>query len=690
MAGRELRDYLSQAAQQGSAAPELEERVERLYRRAYEEAARLGRVVGRVTRYREVELGEDLTVEVEVDPEAYFSGDTLRIGSYLVIVDPKPLGDGRPRRVLGVVKAVVRADELAMLGVETPMSGYAGEPDPRGALTSARVKLRLLTEDSPGGVAPATGSVEPQAPVVDPKPNVIAELLDLPEKGVTLGGLATPSGLVKGGGVPVRIPYKALLHHVLVVGTTGSGKTTLLKNMIADLSGSSGHRFVPVVLDMNQDFIQLPLPPGGEPDEVARLVYKGIGRPSGAVVVVPLTSQVLEDCGGVEAALGCYAGESLEPLTGPCELACRGGGCEARCGSAGYMLIPYTVSTVGPWMPSEKLAKLMPGLTSHAAELLRIVRERYRRGNPRGSYPLIHAVYAAMALHLEERRRRSERRRSEELRDDEVEDLIREYVAPYTPEGFSVMSRVEDQGTSVFNQTLDLKEIVAQLKPHKGTVEALFRRLQGLLETGIVDVMIPAGVGFRVLGEPGWDWIVGEAWRRRWPVVVDLRWSWERSMAGLEGPRLVAYRVLERIIAWRHSEWASRRGESPRVLLFIDEAHQFFPQEGGGRDEQEAVRQVAGMISLMARLGRARGVGLVFSTHSPRDLHDIILQLANTKIVLRTEQQHAEKLGVPGELRGLTPLFQDRYMIVMSHVYRGGHVMAATSRPLTMHYDVSA
>jgi len=688
VAGRELRDYLSPPPGQGREQEGLEGRVERLYRRAYEEAARLGRLLGRVTRYREVELGEDLTVEVEVDPEAYFSGETLRIGSYIVIVDPKPVEPGgRPRRVLGVVKGIVREDELALLGVDAPMSGYSGEPDPRSALTSARVKVRLLTEDTPSGVAPATSGVEPQAPAVDPDARVIRELLDLPDKGVTLGGLATPSGLVKGGGVPVKLPYKALLHHVLVVGTTGSGKTTLLKNMIVDLLGGGGsHSFVPVIMDMNQDFIQLPLPPSREGearDEVASKVYGGVKRPEGAVVVVPLTLRVVESCGGVERALECYARDSLEPLTGGCEVSCGGGRCEALCGGARYILAPYTINTAGEWMPSDKLAKLMPGITSNAAELLRVVRERYRRGNRRGYYPLIQAVYAAAALHLEERRRK------EPFNDDEVEALIAEYVSPYTPEGFTPQAMIENHVTSIFNQAVDLKQEIDKVKPHKGTVEALFRRLQGLLEAGVVDVIVGGGK-FRVLGEPEWSGIVGEAWRRRWPVIVDLRWSWEKAMSGLEGPRLVAYRVLERIIAWRHREWASRASDSPNVLIFIDEAHQFFPQEGGGRDEQEAVRQVAGMISLMARLGRARGVGLVFSTHSPRDLHEIILQLANTKIVLRTEQGHAEKLGVPGELRSFTPLLQDRYMIVMSHVYRGGVVMAATSKPLTMHYDVSA
>ena len=147
---------------------------------------------------------------------------------------------------------------------------------------------------------------------------------------------------------------------------------------------------------------------------------------------------------------------------------------------------------------------------------------------------------------------------------------------------------------------------------------------------------------------------------------------------------------MERLIAWKHEEWASRRRGAPDILVIVDEAHQFFPQEKGSSEEAEANRQVAAMISRLARLGRARGVGIVFSTHSPSDLHDIILQLANTKIVLRTERSHAEKVGVPSELRDMLPYMADRYMVVMSHVFRGGYVIAATAKPLTMHYDLSA
>ena len=151
---------------------------------------------------------------------------------------------------------------------------------------------------------------------------------------------------------------------------------------------------------------------------------------------------------------------------------------------------------------------------------------------------------------------------------------------------------------------------------------------------------------------------------------------------------MAAYRMLQALIEWKHSQWA-RRVLGRSIVVVIDEAHQFFPQERGAREEQEASRQVASMISRIARMGRARGVGLIFSTHSPKDLHDIIIQLANTKIILRTEPQHVERLDVPREVKEVLPRLPDRLMVVLSHVYRGGYIFVQTTTPLTAHYDIS-
>jgi DNA helicase HerA-like ATPase len=126
--------------------------------------------------------------------------------------------------------------------------------------------------------------------------------------------------------------------------------------------------------------------------------------------------------------------------------------------------------------------------------------------------------------------------------------------------------------------------------------------------------------------------------------------------------------------------------ESQPVLIFIDEAHRFFPSRGG---VEEYIENVSSMIDRIARLGRARKLGLVFSTHSPKDVHDIVLQLTNTKIVLRTDKSHLSALDLPDEYRDFVTRSSDRVGVIKSHVLRLGYTTFKTPLPLIGHYDLS-
>ena len=706
---------------------DVEARVRGLLERAYREAGKYGRLVGRVSRYSDVKVEEGARVEFELDPEVYYSGldaPFQRIGDYLVVVDPKT-----GRLILVKVTSIVRRDELAWLKVEPPMSGYVASPDPRGLLTRTTVYGELVVEADPNSwsVGPAVTSVEPQSPVVDPKPDVLARLMDLPREGVPLGALATPGGLVKGGSIPVKLPVHAFFQHVLVMGTTGSGKTTLLKNLIASIySLTLDPKPVVVAVDMNQDFIQLPIkrvrPPGGSEEEaVAASVYAGVSELRGLTVVVPLTDADLRAAvdrqprsGGpmphalVKAAVRAYVEESILPLLGSGDAGrvevrvtgVRGGdgptAFEAIVSGLPFKLTLFAYTIATPALATDELLGLMPGLTPHARDLLRRLRKWVDRGLG-GPGPL-QASYSAAGIFLETVLKRKDRGGGQE---EDPTSLAVDLIEPYVVHGDASDSELSDLYANVKAEGLGgvtLSEYVEaymdalfRVRPHRGTLEALYRRIASLLDSGIVDLIVydRTSRGAWLVGEPAWDRIVSEAASSGTPVVMDLKWAGERGASSIEGPRLAAYRMLQSLIAWKHRAWASRgRLRTPNIIIVIDEAHQFFPQEKGDPDEREANRQVASMISTIARLGRARGVGLVFSTHSPRDLHDIIVQLANTKIVLRTERSIAEQLDVPQELRPHVPRLPDRRMIVMSHVFKEGYVMAHTTTPLTGHYDI--
>jgi DNA helicase HerA-like ATPase len=51
---------------------------------------------------------------------------------------------------------------------------------------------------------------------------------------------------------------------------------------------------------------------------------------------------------------------------------------------------------------------------------------------------------------------------------------------------------------------------------------------------------------------------------------------------------------------------------------------------------------VEAVINKLTRLDRVRRMGVVFATHSPADLNDLVIQLTNTKIAMRSEPKVLE------------------------------------------------
>jgi hypothetical protein len=123
-------------------------------------------------------------------------------------------------------------------------------------------------------------------------------------------------------------------------------------------------------------------------------------------------------------------------------------------------------------------------------------------------------------------------------------------------------------------------------------------------------------------------------------VILDLRLFREEPTAA----SMVVYRVLSKVFEVRDEEL--RMGREPRpTFILIDEAHNYFPQaERGVEDFNKDV--VESMINKITRLGRVRRIGVVFATHTPDDLNNLILQLTNTKIALRSEEGVLERVGL--------------------------------------------
>ncbi len=692
----------------GLGSPGLAERLDEMYRRAYGVAEELGVIVGRTTRYWDVTVGPGETIKIEVDPETYYSGSSslYRIGDYLAVIDPKTLNV-----VLLRITRILRQDALAKIGVEPPISQYSLEPDTGSVATSTIIEAEPLMEARYPDLidpSPASSSIEPQSPVIDPLPWVIMRLLALPDEGILLGSLAHPAGIVKNAGIPVYLPYKAVLQHVLVLGTTGSGKTTLIKNMVSSIYSAGKPKLAAVIIDMNQDYVQLPFPP--RPESRKQLsqdpVYKAnkgrLRHPRGVLVVLPVTVEMLRSADDpLRATIREYVEEAISPLIDDRKnfgiVRVKKGGIEyfiIDVVGASIIITPYTINTT--MTGTENLFGMIPGMTMFARDLLRVLRTRFHKDY--GFYPPLPTVLAAVKAYLSTIQSKNRDRYRKEYDLDSAKDVVIERM--YVEEGDYSINDLENSyarykyGNSdipLIDMVGYLYDILEKMRPHSGTLESLYRRLASALESGLIDVIRvdSKSQSVSVRNEPSWKTLIEIAEEHSMPIVIDLKPALDTAFSGQEGSRLIAYRLLDRLAVWKQRVYRERKRSLP-ILVVVDEAHQFFPQEHGSREELEATRQIASTISRIARLGRARGIGLLFASHSPRDLHDIILQLANTKIVLRTERHQLERLDIDPEYKPYIPRLRDRQMIIQSHVFRETAIMARTCPPVTLHFDVSA
>lgn len=235
-----------------------------------------------------------------------------------------------------------------------------------------------------------------------------------------------------------------------------------------------------------------------------------------------------------------------------------------------------------------------------------------------------------------------------------------------------------------------LVELISDLAVHKSTIENMIRQVGSLIETGLFDIRVKGGSGEdKYLHEPPITRILMEHHRvfKGYPIVFDLEYLQEHTISDPEKViSIAAFRVLNKVFEWKLTS-SRRRILTQPVLIVIDEAHRFFPSRGGGREDY--IEHVSGMIDRIARLGRARRLGLIFSTHSPRDVHDIILQLTNTKIILRMDKSQISVLDIPSEYRELILRSSDRVGVVKSHILRMGYISFRTPLPLAGHYDLS-
>ena len=99
----------------------------------------------------------------------------------------------------------------------------------------------------------------------------------------------------------------------------------------------------------------------------------------------------------------------------------------------------------------------------------------------------------------------------------------------------------------------------------------------------------------------------------------------------------------------------------------------------GGREgfEKEGLEE---MINKIMRLGRVRGIGCIMATHRPQDLNDLVIELANTKIAFRSDEETLRRVGMEKNAKILETA-PEGLGIIKTHVYRVSEIMFRTYLP---------
>jgi len=645
--------------------PTFKERI----REAENIAKQLGEVIGIVSPFESTFSGAEGKVKILLDIPKYleFKRRIARPGTILAIVDIATL------EVISVkITEWTRADYYSQYGRESELIPYPIVPDERGLITRPQavaeplLAFRLEGDKLVGGTI-ADYVIEPRSPVVLPKPEYL-EVLSGIKGDVTLGALTIGEEIVEVGDkvAKVKIPLSDMLYHTFVVGTTGSGKTSFLKNLIRSLlvkyaneREDQGSKVAIVCIDDNGDYVQTIFDPIWDISEdekkieekLARELYAGIGGLEKIIVLLPVTRYFIEK----------YNVNSLEKL--------------AKIYYEAFLskLIKYSKENekeIKVEFSEEENAGMITLKLGNAERIIKVIPYALKFSNIKDKlaefYPFFTALaregISAVFRYLDENNKKEvivpiSRRRGDTKR----------YPIKVDETFVSYLRCIDD--------LCDLNQywFSDQVKVHSRTLESIHRGLTRLHEMGIFDVKI----GNNIIEEPEVEkFVEGGALS-----VLDLHALETEVGVASKAKRILTLRILRRILEWKMSKEFE---ETPITLILVDEAHKYFPRSAEG--EKEYIEYISSALERIARLGRVRGLGLILSTHSPKDVHSTVLNLCNTKIIFRLDPSVIGDLDLPKEYKDFVTKASDRVGVMKSHALRLHYVTFKTTLPTLGHF----
>ena len=556
------------------------------------------------------------------------------IGSFIGILNPLTL-----TVFLGRICRVERSDILAEARIPAPISSQV---DVFALTTPLRIEVELISEckvDEKGSfigeVTPAYTPIDPQSPVFKPRNEFIEHMLSLPTNGIRIGRLYV-SGIEYD--IDIRLPENILYQHLLIVGTTGSGKTVLLKNMaLAVNQDLSDKNSLTLIFDLQGDYLHLVL-------ENPNVINRKLKPLDQLTIILPVTRN--------------YVRNILDKLLN------RVNEFNDLYAFTDEYFYELTKDFIESTFHGVKF-KYNP--VFEVNDHIVIVRGiEIELKVPEGSKKLNVIPWA--------------------LQFSEVYYEIRDLIPIITPQAYNFLPLVLDHLGAKKNRidgiltllSKSINDISKKLNIHKETLNHMYRCLAMISQTDLIDVHFNVKVNGELYGllisEPNYE----DLFDNSSVIVTDLRFSSLYSRSQLT-ETVIVYRILNKLFKWKDEAFMKGMKSKPTFIL-IDEAHNYFPQARGEINKDI----VEYLINRITRLGRVRGIGVVFATHRPSDLNDLIIQLANTKIGLRCEEKVLERIGLR-EFKSELEYAPDGVGVVKSPIFKTHYVMFRGYEPQVYH-----
>jgi len=586
-------------------------------------AITLGDFIGKVSRYVPSRVDEENNVvNVTIDPNTYYKYPFLgKIGIFLGAIDIKTL-----YFILLRVIGYERNDASSLFIGDSNVLNNIGlsDDEPGSLITNVTLKCEMLTKvDFLSSSEPDAADIilEPQSPVIIPKPEVIERSLGTTRGLLRLGFLDVAYSKVR-----VSASLDDLNFHMLILGTTGAGKTSFIKDLIAGLNVANEEGSKIFILDATGDYYHIFLPPDRSDKVVMRGVeefnqlYSAIVKGINLDIIYPVSKSWMKKYLGGAKSAGSIAKVYFDMFVKPILNHLNNKGISIYASIINNKIIISNAEwssqvTIYPFYFRFKdvktiLHRLNPYFTEQASHFIKIMIRK--KGKDIGK----------------------------------LEDLI-----------------------DLFNEnSLEGVEI------HRSTRENIVRGLYLLKETQLFDVGVERFPLSKILKESSSS-----------TLVFDLY----NSELDDFSQKILTYYFLDRLFEFRERQMRSGNVKGRNVII-IDEAHRFFPSSKGGEEDTNYIRRVAGKIATMMRLGRRRKIGFVFATHNPNDLSDIIIQLANTKIIFRIKSEVAETLGLSKTEAKILNWERNGVAYLLTPWLREGKIKIKTPVPPPLgHYDLS-